>query len=594
MSIRRVVILAVCLAALFIAGAAVAQTAAATPQAAQTTSSATTAPAPAAIEGGEPRYIRAETPEQRQARLGTNEDPGPNPDPEKVFIRFGRPYHIHRYEKKYAKYTREGWVRPVANFNAAKEIYQENEKYVWVWAPDNTVKQEAKRATLADSKYREYSNEGVAYLEKVRGEFTPVDVPQADVTVRFEDGSKGLPTSGSWRNYGAVADINEDGFPDLVLPPQRGLGSVPAIYYGDGKGGWKAADMSAWPSFNYGGVVAADFNKDKHVDLAFAVHLIGVAVFLGDGKGAFRRVESGLPTDYPTRRVVATDINADGWTDLVAISEGPVGRGEEFRTKTSANLIGLLNRKKGEEWEGTNLSGAKEFLAGDWLETGNFNGDKYPDFAGSSIYFSGTQILYVSDAKNGGKYSSVDRGDGQYLPLLSYYYGMTTGPFSTPKLDDVVMSYYRMWPSDLNAKVVATPPLKTVVGLDRVSFAGGKPVRTPILRWGSDSAVAISGITRGDFDGDGKLDVLFTRVNPREAVLLLGDGAGKFKRASIEGLTLAPQRNYSVQVADVNGDKRPDVILMYESEETTALSKKNGRVQVFLNRGAAPAQNAAK
>ena len=96
---------------------------------------------------------------------------------------------------------------------------------------------------------------------------------------------------------------------------------------------------------------------------------------------------------------------------------------------------------------------------------------------------------------------------------------------------------------------------------------------------------SISALNRGDFDGDGNSDIIFTRHEPREAVLLLGDGKGGFKRGQIEGLVVAPQKNYDVAVEDVNGDSRPDVILMYETDSTTALAEKNGSVQVFLNRG---------
>jgi hypothetical protein len=88
-----------------------------------------------------------------------------------------------------------------------------------------------------------------------------------------------------------------------------------------------------------------------------------------------------------------------------------------------------------------------------------------------------------------------------------------------------------------------------------------------------------------DLNGDGKLDVLYTRWDPREAAVLLGDGAGNFKRAKVEGVTLRNTINYDVQLADVNGDKRPDMIVMYESDEQTAFGTKNGSVQVFLNRG---------
>jgi len=123
------------------------------------------------------------------------------------------------------------------------------------------------------------------------------------------------------------------------------------------------------------------------------------------------------------------------------------------------------------------------------------------------------------------------------------------------------------------------------VSIDRVSFAGGKAKRTPVMRFQGGSSIA--GLNRGDFDRDGHEDLILTRDAPREAVLLLGDGKGGFERAQVEGLVVAPQRNYDLAVADVNGDQRPDVILMYEAQSTTSLAEKNGSIQVFLNRGEA-------
>jgi hypothetical protein len=81
--------------------------------------------------------------------------------------------------------------------------------------------------------------------------------------VRFEESSDGLPDAGSWRNGGAVADMNGDGNPDIVLPPQRAGNGIPAIFVGDGKGGF----------------------REVFHDRAF-----------------------------PSRRLVATDVDRDGWT----------------------------------------------------------------------------------------------------------------------------------------------------------------------------------------------------------------------------------------------------------------------------------------
>ena len=561
------------------------------PQAAPATAAATSAEVQ---DGGVPRYVRPETPEQRKERLGMVEDPGLDPDPEQVFWRFGKAYKIGKYEKKWAKYTdKVGVVRPMGNFNFEAEIYQENDKYVWAWIeeldPADVTTKEQRRKMAQEAKYADVTDEGVKYFQTLRDEFAPVEPAKSDVHIRFEEASTGLPTGGSWRNSLAVADMNEDGFADLILPPQRGPASGPYIFLGDGTGKWTQWKITFPRAIDYGSVVAADFNKDKNMDLAFAVHLNGVAVFLGDGKGGFREVRQGLPSSFPTRRVVTADVDKDGWLDIVTISEGPMGRGAETKGPGLGNLRAHLNRNKGESWEMITIAQEKEAIGGDWLAAGNFNGDRYPDFIGSSIYFNGVNTLYLSTAAK--KYESV-YGAGLVVPFRSYYHATAAGPFSSRERDDAIVTYHRRWPPNLNPNLVPKPPLETVVGIDRITFTGKEPKRTTIGRW--PAMPAITGLGHGDFNGDGRQDLVFTRHDPREAVLLLGDGAGNFKRATIDGVSIAELRNYDLTVADVNGDAKPDVIVMYESASTTALSPKNGKVQVFLNRGTVRESAAAK
>lgn len=552
---------------------------------AQTAKTATAAESPMP-EGGVPRYYKPESADERMKRLDTGgEDPGPNPDPERVWIRKGgRKFKIARYDRRWAKFDVEpGYVRPLGMVNFADELYQENDKYVWVWheevAPPPTP--EELETEVRQSRYFDIQKEGIEYLDKIRDDFAPLDPPRSNVTVRFEESSNGLPTGGSWRNSLAVGDMNGDGFVDLITTAQRVAGSnVPSIFLGDGKGGWSVWRDYKWPSpINYGSVVAADLNKDKHMDLAFGLHLSGVAVYYGDGKGGFREAK-GLKRDFPTRRILVLDVDRDNWLDVVAISEGPMGRGNATRGEQHTNLVAYLSRNKGEAWEAKNLAQPRSLISGDWLSAGNLNDDKYPDFVGSSIYFGGTQTIYLS--KGAGEYEMFD-GKGTVIPFRSYYHANTIGRFSAKDRDDAIVSSFRVWPPDLDPKVVPPPPLMEVVGIDRITFAGGEARRVPIMRWKPDRA--IWGMANGDLDGDGKLDILFTRHEPREAVILLGDGKGGFVRAAVEGLTLPPLRNYDVKLADVNGDGRPDVILMYESESGSGLAKKNGRIQVFLNRG---------
>lgn len=581
----RKLILATCVAAVSVMPIVFAQApATATPPPA----SATAAASDQVQEGGVPSWIHPETPEHRRDRVGS-EDPGPNPDPKKHYWRYGHSYHIERYERRLAAYDREdGSVRPLAMVNFAYEIYQQNDKYVWVWIADPEAPTAETPVAPPPAPKSRYNEAAIKFLEKSRSQFTALDPAVSDKTIRFEESSSGLPADGSWRNSLAVGDMNEDGCPDLIAPPQRGSANYPAIFLGDCKGHWKIWDKTNFPhAFDYGGVVVADFNKDGHLDVAFAVHLTGVAVYLGDGKGVFTEVREGLPRDFATRRLAVTDANNDGFPDIVAITEGPSVQG--MGNPQYGNVRLYLNRKKGTEWEGVDVVQPGVKTGADWMSVGNFNGDRYPDFAFGSIFWGSWDIIYLSKGLNSWK---VLDNDGDLIPSVSYYTASAAGKFSSKSLDDAILSYVRSWPTDLDPSILPKPSIMDLTAIDRISFGKDGAKRTSIVRWSGHEGV--HGLASGDMDGDGNLDFVYTRYNPREAVVLLGDGKGGFTRSKIEGLTIAPQRNYDLTVADVNGDGKPDVIVMYEMSGTSSFGKGDGSIHVFLNRGVVKSEEAKK
>ncbi|HEX3583821.1 MAG TPA: VCBS repeat-containing protein [Thermoanaerobaculia bacterium] len=534
---------------------------------------------PSEIDGGTPTYIKPETPVERMKRLGTTEDPGPDPDPKKIWTRFGKQYHIEKFTRQWEAYNRvpEGWVRPLAQANVGFELYQRNAKYMWYWAPEAST---AAAETAARAEKPKYTAEQLAFIKKFSAEFAELTPAEAGKTIRFKEASQGLPDSGSWRNSLAVADMNNDGCPDIIAPPQRGVGGgAPVIFLGDCKGGWKVWSDVKYPRpIDYGAVVAADFNHDGNMDLAFSIHLTGVVCWLGDGKGGFREDDEGLPVDrFPSRKLLAVDVNADGWTDIVAISEGASAQG----VIGGPRLRAFVNQKKGTAWKEAEIAPADASFAGDSLASGNFNGDKYPDFAGGSIFFQSSQLLWVSTGLL--KWKELKGGDA-IVGALSSHNAATTGHFSSKKLDDVVFAYNREFP-DLDPNQVPPPKLKSVSGLDLVSFGGKEPKRKTILRVAGGRPVL--GMGSADFDGDGNPDVIYAGWSPkREFVLLLGDGKGGFRQAKLEGITAEPQTNYDVTIADVNNDGRPDVVIAYESDKQGALGFQNGSIHVFLNEGA--------
>jgi hypothetical protein len=524
------------------------------------------------ITGSESQYLYPETPERRMSRIGTAEDPGPDPDLKKHYWRFGKSYHIEKFDRRWEAWdTDPGWVRPIAFAAVSREVYQLNDKWLWVWTLDPTE-------APPEAPTTQYNNEALTYLRDMRSEFTDLTVRPSTKTIRFQESSEGLPTSGSWRNSPAIADMNGDGCPDIIAPSERKGNEVPAIFLGDCKGHWRYWSEARWPhGVDYGNVVAADFNRDGHMDLAFGVHLQGIFVMLGDGKGKFTEVSQGLPRDFATRRIAVADVDHDGYPDIVALSEGPTGG--RAATTTKGKLRVYYNRKKGTQWEEADIAGDDSKTAGDWLTIANLTGDQHPDMIASTIYQNSNQIVFVTDGAR--KWKPMT--DPKIVPYLSSYTANAAGRFTSKKVDDAIVAYVRYWPVDLPSEILPEPPSKTVVGIDRISFAGKQPKRIPIERW--EGLRGITGVAVADFDGDGNDDIIYTRYDPREVVILLGDGKGGFTRAAVSGLKLEPNTNYDIKVADVNGDGRPDVILMYESAATTVLAPRDGSIEVFLNRG---------
>ena len=89
----------------------------------------------------------------------------------------------------------------------------------------------------------------------------------------------------------ALGDFNEDGIQDVAYPVTSDVSGAHSttvlIFFGDGTG-----NLIAGPSVTVGqephSVIAADFNKDGHLDLAVTNRTNGtVSILLGDGSGNF-------------------------------------------------------------------------------------------------------------------------------------------------------------------------------------------------------------------------------------------------------------------------------------------------------------------
>jgi hypothetical protein len=138
-----------------------------------------------------------------------------------------------------------------------------------------------------------------------------------------------IPT-GPGPRWIAIADVNHDNNPDILVAnagTDKADDGTIMVLLGDGNGAFHPASGSPFPAGHLPNDIAvADMNRDGNPDLVIANHQSPyLRIFLGDGHGAFH-LAPGSPVDvhsYPhPHGVVAGDFDSDGKLDAVTDSWG--------------------------------------------------------------------------------------------------------------------------------------------------------------------------------------------------------------------------------------------------------------------------------
>jgi FG-GAP-like repeat/FG-GAP repeat len=197
----------------------------------------------------------------------------------------------------------------------------------------------------------------------------------------------------------AVADVNGDGIPDLVVANvgdfnNNGQGGNVSILLGNGDGTFQGA-VNYTAGLGPESVAVRDFNGDGIPDLAVVnFNSNNLSILLGKGDGTFQAAVNYAIGPYPgnSTSVAVKDFNGDGIPDLAVAFGGGVRM-----------LLG--------NGDGTFQSTAISYLAGGSyyvgffpqfnLAAGDFNGDGLPDLA-----------VVNSDARS----VSILLNDGKWMP----------------------------------------------------------------------------------------------------------------------------------------------------------------------------------
>jgi hypothetical protein len=354
------------------------------------------------------------------------------------------------------------------------------------------------------------------------------------LATNFGTGNGSLPFSV------AVGDFNSDSKPDLVTANL--LTNNVALLLGNGMGGFGAAT-----SFSMGflpdAVAAADVSGDGKLDIitADAGDNGGkVSVRLGDGMGgfgartAFNLFGFGFNTVEP-HDIVASDLNGDGKLDLVTAN---------FESDNAAVLLNNCTAPC------TTPSFANPVFYPTGLNSGSVavgdvNADSKRDLVVTNHNSSNVSVL-------------LGNGNGTFQTAVNF---SPNGQPSAVALGDVNGDGKPdlLVANDNQDQIAVLLNTYTAPTFNTSSFGAATSFNA------GDYPLAID---TGDFDGDGKLDVVTANLNSGNVTVLLGSGLGGFGTAKPFAVADAPRW---VAARDFNGDGKLDLVTPTDADNVSVL-----------------------
>lgn len=334
----------------------------------------------------------------------------------------------------------------------------------------------------------------------------PPAPPERVSSLALADISQGLPRDGQWRENIALADMNGDGFLDIVAPPPRRAEegkNRPSIFLWDPQErGWKEG-VFAFPllkGYGYGGIAVGDINGDGHPDIVLAVHQ-GKIILLENNKGnGFVERPFPVKDTFRSRMVEVTDINRDGRPDIIALSEAAFDLAQSRKLK--GILIGV--NKEGDNWDVKTVEGSEQ-LFGDSLAIGDIKGGGNKDIAIAPLIATKEQArpVWFGDGKS--NFSAYDGNlTGEKMMALS----VRSGDLDGDRKDEVV---FRVSEFGQDAKTFLSAYKWTGAGFADIS-KGLETIEGPIV------------FDLLDVDGDGKKELIVLSTKGMEIYAYIDKG----------------------------------------------------------------------
>ena len=350
------------------------------------------------------------------------------------------------------------------------------------------------------------------------------------------------------------------------------------------------------PSFHVSsGAVTGDFNQDGKADVATAVSdqngvLNTIAIEFGSGNGTF----SAGPTialGATITGLAAGDLNGDGRPDFLVTSAA------------SQEMLILLNTGGGK-------FAAPVVLALPGLEPGEYGNIQVADFNkdGALDVLVSTSLLWFGDGKghlkgpvtilpynpNGQALVGDFNGDGYldvavtypYSPQVSVFLNSGLGVFSQFGNAFIIPANFQPalfavgdFNGDGKADLIMVNPKTSQIQALLNDGSGALTAQTPFY---ASTPGTITGVQVADLDGDGHADLILL---DNEVSTLFGKGDGTLgpRYDYYEDINFSAAQNGTVLLADFNNDGKPDLLTYSSGESELLLSAPVSPITIVSN-----------
>lgn len=353
-------------------------------------------------------------------------------------------------------------------------------------------------------------------------------------------------SGGTYPTSVAVADLNGDGKPDLVLPNSNS--NNVGVLLGNGDGTFQPVVTYASGGQGPFSVAIADVNHDGKLDALVANQCAGsncqsgrgsIGVLLGNGDGTLQPAVTYDAGSGQSLFVAVADVNGDSKLDVAVTNWGStagvlLGRGD-------GTFKPVVTYDTGADSDSVTIA--------------DVNGDGKPDL----LVGDQTTVAVL-----------LGNGDGTFQPKVEH----AAFPPGAPPPYGVGTVTVADLNGDGNADLVTADEggmnngdgsLGVLLGIGSGSFQ-------PVVPYDSGGKIAFSAAV-SDVNGDGKMDLVGTNYNydngNGSVGVLLGNGDGTFR--SVVTFDSGGLFAFSVAIADINGDGKPDLLVANQAANSVGV-----------------------